>query len=132
MEVGEPRVQRTGGVYTLPFLPRGLLRQKTVTGQGRVPVVELVHRHLLPGAAEEIVLSRRGGDVAEPRQPPRVEAPAGNTPHHIVLADGLRQIHEATALGDTGHPPVHRAAYLLPQSAVFLQPRRVKLRIAAA
>lgn len=70
-------------------------------------MVKFMHRHLLSGAAEKAVLLRRGGDVAEPGQLPRVKAVTGQHTHHGVARDGLRQVHKAAALGDTGHPRVY-------------------------
>ena len=91
-----------------------------------------MHRHLLSGAAEEIVLPGRGGDIAEPGQLPRIKAVSRQRTHHGAACDGLRQIHEAAALGDTGHPRVYNVSDLPAQGVVFLQLRRVKLRVAAA
>lgn len=132
MEVGEARVQRIGGVYAGPLLTGGLYRQKSAAGLGGIPVVEFMHGYLLSGAAEEAVRLRRGGDVAEPGQPPRIKAVPRQRTHHGAACDGLRQIHEAAALGDTGHPRVYNVSDLPAQGVVFLQLRRVKFRVAAA
>ena len=132
MEVGEARVQRIGGVYAGPLLSGGLFRQKSAAGLGGVPVVEFMHGYLLSGAAEEIVLPGRGGDIAESGQPPCIKAVPRQRTHHGAACDGLRQIHEAAALGDTGHPRVYNVSDLPAQGVVFLQLRRVKFRVAAA
>ena len=91
-----------------------------------------MHRYPLSGAAEKAVLLRRGSDVAEPGQLSRVKTVTGQRAYHGVACDGLRQIHEAAALGDTGHPRVYGLPKLPAQGVVFLQLRRVKLRVAAA
>ena len=61
MEVGETRIQRVRGIRTAPLLSGGLFRPKSIAGLRGIPVVEFMHRHLLSGAAEEIVLPGRGG-----------------------------------------------------------------------
>ena len=132
MKVGETRIQRVRGIRTAPLLTGGLFRQKSAAGLGGIPVVEFMHGYLLSGAAQEAVLLRRSGDVAEPGQLSRVKAVSGQRAHHSVACDGLRQVHKAAALGDTGHPRVYNVSDLPAQGVVFLQLRRVKFRVAAA
>ena len=95
-------------------------------------MVKFMHRHLLPGAAQETALSGRGGDIAEPGQLPRVKAVPGQRTHHGVACDGLSQVHKAAALGDTGHPRVYDLPNSPAQDMVFRQLCRVQLRVAAA
>ena len=95
-------------------------------------MVKFMHRHLLPGAAQETALSGRGGNISEPGQLPRVKAVPGQRTHHGVACNGLCQVHKAAALGDTGHPRVYNVSDLPAQGVVFLQLRRVKFRVAAA
>lgn len=132
MEVRETSVQRIRGIRTAPLLAGWLFRQKSAAGLGCVPMVKFMHRHLLSGAAEKAVLLRRGGDVAEPGQLPRVKAVPGQRTHHGVACDGLCQVHKAAALGDTGHPRVYDLPKLPAQDMVFRQLCRVQLRVTAA
>lgn len=95
-------------------------------------MVKFMHRHLLPGAAQETALSGRGGNISEPGQLPRVKAVPGQRTHHGVACNGLCQVHKAAALGDTGNPRVYGLPKLPAQGTVFRQLRRVQLRVTAA
>ena len=90
----------------------------------------------LPRLAQQAVLFRGEGHIAEAAQPAGVGRPAGERPRHgpvpaLSVGEQPVEVEEPAALGHGGQPPRHGGAHRLPHGGVGRQGPGEQLRIAA-
>ena len=98
--------------------------------------MELVGGQARPRPAQQAVLFRGEGHIAEAAQLAGVGRPAGERPRHgpvpaLSVGEQPVEVEEPAALGHGGQPPRHGGAHRLPHGGVGRQGPGEQLRIAA-
>ena len=102
MEMGIPGIQLIVGYRTVPGLSCRFPGNEGIPGLGRIPVMKLMSRDLLPSPAKEGIFFCMQGYVSKSGKLSVVKTVSVQIPYHREAPNSFRQIHEPAAFRHAG------------------------------